>query len=89
MEIVHGKEEKTRRTLNPQVAAEEGLAEIDVFDLDLYLVYLSLGLLCSSKAAACAQEGRRRVRNYLHMHLSTTETETPKLQLSSFHQNSR
>ena len=44
-------------TLNTEVTAEIRLSEVDIFDLDLHVVDLSVRLLCSFEFAPGAQEG--------------------------------
>ena len=44
--------------MNLQIPAEKRLAEIDVFDLNLDIVHLTLGLLGPVEPAARAQERR-------------------------------
>lgn len=43
------------QTLDTEVAAEERFPQVNVFDLDLDLVDLPLGLLRPREAAACSQ----------------------------------
>lgn len=42
------------QTLDTEVTAEERFPQINVFDLNLNLVDLPLGLLCPLEAAACS-----------------------------------
>lgn len=46
------------RTLDAQVAADEGFGHVDVLDLDLHFIYLPVGLLRADKLAAIAEKGR-------------------------------
>ena len=45
-----------RQTLDTQIATEKRLAQVDVLDLDLDFVDLSLRLLCAAEPAAGAEE---------------------------------
>lgn len=49
--------ELERQTLDAQVAAEEGLAQVNMLDLDLDVVDLSFGLLCAAELAPRSEEG--------------------------------
>jgi hypothetical protein len=44
------------RTFDAQISAQEGVAHIDVFDLDLDLVLLTIGGLVSFEATAGAEQ---------------------------------
>ena len=43
-------------TLYPEISAQERLSHVDVFDLHLHVVDLSVRLLCSSEFAAGPEE---------------------------------
>lgn len=44
------------QTLDTQVATEKRFAQVNMFDLDLDLVDLSLGLLCAAESASGSEE---------------------------------
>lgn len=48
--------ELERQTLNAQVAAEEGFAQVNMLDLDLDIVDLSFGLLRAAELAPRSEE---------------------------------
>lgn len=48
--------ELEQQTLDAQVAAEEGFAQVDMLDLDLDVVDLSFGLLCAAELASRPEE---------------------------------
>jgi hypothetical protein len=48
--------ESERQTLDAQVAAEEGFAQVDMLDLDLDVVDLSFGLLRAAELAPRSEE---------------------------------
>lgn len=49
--------ESERQTLDAQVAAEKGFAQVNMLDLDLDVVDLSFGLLCAAELASRSEEG--------------------------------
>lgn len=53
--------------LDAQVAAEEGLAEVDVLDFYLDFVALAFGLLGAVEAAPCSEVGAGRDGDYAWM----------------------
>lgn len=47
------------QSLYPEIATQTVLFHVDIFDLHLNLVHLSIGLLCAFELAAGLEEGRR------------------------------
>ena len=55
-------EKMLQLTLYPQVSAQEGFSQVDILNLDLDIVDLSVGLLRAFELATRSQKGRRRSR---------------------------
>lgn len=69
---------RARRTLDPQISTEKRLAQINIFDLDLHVVHLSLGLLRAGKATACSQKRRGGYWSYLRRGTSAQSSSCPR-----------
>lgn len=53
------------RTLNAKVATKIRLGHIDMFNLDIHIISLPVGLLSPDEFAARMQKGRRIIRQQL------------------------
>lgn len=58
-----------RPTLDAQVAAKEGLCHIDIFDLNLDVVILTIRLLSTLEFTARPKEGGGPIGYYLRKHI--------------------
>ena len=59
------KHRTVKHTLNAQISAEVGLDHVDMFDLYVHIIDLTVRLLGTREFASRAQKGRRVIRKKL------------------------